>query len=118
MCRSLDKGKMAIISNELLSIDLSNLNRKNVNIALDDFQQTIENCLDTIAPLKLIKIPTHKVWHEPWISKGISNSMDKCIKLYKQCIKKMQHKIKKKYKLYRNCLTIIKRKVKVNYYTK
>ena len=70
-----------------MSIDWTNLNSKDVSIAFDEFQKTLENCLDTIAPLRLIEIPTHKVWCKPWITKGISKSMDKCIRLYKQCIK-------------------------------
>ena len=86
-CRSLTKNKLKILNKELLSIDWMQLNNSNMNIALEEFQYRIENCLDTIAPLKLKKIPLHKIWREQWITKGISNSMRKCIHLYKQSIK-------------------------------
>ena len=99
-------------------MDWSQLNNSNVNIALEEFQYKIENCLDTIAPLKLKKIPLHKIWHEQWITKGISNSMHKCIHLYKQSIKiDSSPDTVNKYKLYRNCLIKIKRKARIDYYT-
>ena len=87
MCRSLDKEKMLNINKELSTVDWSQLNDTNVNIALGEFQQTIEDCLDTLEPLKLKKKPSHKIWHEQWIIKGISKSMDKVVNLYKQSIK-------------------------------
>ena len=86
-CRSLNKNKLESINKKLLGIDWTNLNNSNVNIALDEFQSKLEECLDSIAPLKIKKIPLHKIWHEQWITKGISNSMRKCTQLYKQSIK-------------------------------
>ena len=75
--------------------------------------------MNAIAPLKTIKIPMHKAWHEPWITKGISNSMKHCIRLYKDSLKKnATDKNVNRYKNYRNCLTQIKRKAKTNYYIK
>ena len=73
--------------------------------------------MNAIAPLKTIKIPMHKAWHEPWITKGISNSMKHCTRLYKKSLKKdATHENESRYKNYRNCLTKIKRKAKSNYY--
>ena len=117
-CRSLNKNKLESINRELLSTDWTNLNNSNVNTALDEFQSKIEECLDSIAPLKIKKIPLHKIWCEQWITKGISNSMRKCTQLYKQSIKiNSSSNTLHKYKLYRNCLTRIKRKAKIDYYT-
>ena len=117
-CRSLNKNKLESINRELRSTDWTNLNNSNVNTALDEFQSKIEDCLDSIAPLKLKKIPIHKIWREQWITKGISNSMRKCTNLYKQSIKiNASPNTVHKYKLYRNCLTRIKRKARIDYYT-
>ena len=117
-CRSLNKNKLEIINKELLSMDWSQLNNSNVNTALEEFQYKIENCLDTIAPLKLKRIPLHKIWREQWITKGISNSMRKCLHLYKQSIKiDSSPDTVNKYKLYRNCLIKIKRQARIDYYT-
>ena len=117
-CRSLNKNKLESINRELLSTDWTNLNNSNVNTALDEFQSKIEECLDSIAPLKIKRIPLHKIWREQWITKGISNSMRKCTQLYKQSIKiNSSSNTLHKYKLYRNCLTRIKRKAKIDYYT-
>ena len=52
-CRSLDNAKIVNINKELLTVDWSQLNDTDVNIALDEFQKQIEDCLDTHAPLKL-----------------------------------------------------------------
>ena len=67
----------------LLTTNWSSLNQTNVNLAFHEFQNKIESCLDTVAPLKHTAIPNHKVWREPWITKGLSNLMDKCTALYK-----------------------------------
>ena len=44
--------------------------------------------MDKIAPYKYITIPNHKIWKEPWITKGLSNSMNKCTQLYKKTLTK------------------------------
>ena len=62
MCRSLDKDKIININKELLNVDWTQLNNTDVNIALEEFQNKIEDCLDTMAPLKSKKIPIHKIW--------------------------------------------------------
>ena len=68
---------------------------------------------------KTNKIPGHRVWHEPWITKGLSRSMEKCMKLYKLSIRSdTTPEIESKYKSYRNCLVRIKRKAKTDYYNK
>ena len=70
---------MTAVNNLLLTTDWSNLNKTNVNIAFKEFQNMLDQCLDTITPIKQINIPRHKIWHEPWITKGLSRSMDKCM---------------------------------------
>ena len=82
-CRTLNEEKMNEINKLLLQTDWSTLNIQDVNKAFTELQDRIEECMNTIAPLKTIKIPMHKAWHEPWITKGISNSMKHCIRLYK-----------------------------------
>ena len=87
-CRSINnKSKNAELNNMLLLTDWTTLHQTDVNIAFQEFQNRIESCLDTVAPLKQVIIPEHKIWREPWITKCLSNSMDKCIYLYKKTIK-------------------------------
>ena len=70
-----------------------------------------------MAPIKHVTISNHKIWREPWITKSLSKSMDKCAQLYKQTIKHSSNqKCIDKYKSYQNCLTKIKCKAKINYY--
>ena len=117
-CRSLnEKTKITELNNLLSVVDWSTLHSNNVDVAFNQFQSKIEESLDKIAPYKHITIPNHKMWKEPWITKGLSNSMNKCIQLYKKTlIKNAPQHTYNKYKIYRNCLTKIKRNAKVSYY--
>ena len=72
-------------------IDWTTLQQSNVNLAFIQLQTKIEECMDKIAPVKHVTIPVHKIWKEPWITKGLSNSMNKCTQLYKNTFKKMHH---------------------------
>ena len=77
----------------------------------------LNSILDRVTPLKHVKIPGHKIWHDPWITKGISKSMNKCLKLYKNSIKNgATIQSITLYKNYRNTLTKIKCKAKKDYY--
>ena len=109
---------MKEINNLLLSTDWSTLSTKDVNKSFAAFQDRIEDCMNAISPLKTITILKHKIWHEPWITKGISNSMNYCMHLYKKCLKvDASSESEIRYKNYRNCLTKIKRKARMDYYT-
>ena len=73
--------------------------------------------MDKIAPIKNVTIPSHKIWKEPWITKGLSKSMNTCTQLYRDSLKNNAPlEMQNKYKSYRNCLTKLKRSAKVNYY--
>ena len=101
----------------LSQLDWTTLDKENVNTAFQKFHEELNNTLDKIAPLKVVKIPGHKIWHDPWITKGISKSMNKCLKLYKNSIKNgATTQSITQYKNYRNTLTKIKRKAKTDYY--
>ena len=68
----------------LLTTNWSTLSQTDVNLAFHEFQNKIKIYLDTVTPLKHTIIPTHKIWREPWITKRLSNSMNKCNYLYKK----------------------------------
>ena len=102
----------------LQTTDWTTLNQTDVNIAFHELQNKIESCLNTVAPLRHCVIPDHKIWKEPWIMKGLSNSMNKCNYLYKKFLKLGSTKSEEeKYKKYGNCLTEIKCIARVKYYT-
>ena len=117
--RSLNKKtNMKKLNHMLQAIDWTTLNQTDVNLAFHELETNIENCLNAVAPLKHCMISEHKIWREPWIMKGLSNSMNKCSHLYKKFLKLGSTKIdEEKYKKYRNCLTKIKRVARVKYYT-
>ena len=118
-CRSLSKNRLHKINNLLLTTNWTNLHKDDINKAFNDFQKWMGSCIDTIAPIKRITIPNHKIWKEPWLSKGLTKSMDKCLHLYKKSITTdAKDEDVKKYKSYRNCLTKIKWKACTEYYIK
>ena len=71
----------------LLTTDWTTLNQTDVNLAFNEFHNKIESYLNIVAPLKHSIIPEHKIWKEPWITKGLSNSINKCNYLYKRFLK-------------------------------
>ena len=109
---------MKKLNQMLLTTDWTTLNQMDVNLAFNKFHNKIESYLNIVGPLKHSIIPEHKIWKEPWITKGLSNSLNKCNYLYKRFLKFGSSKIdEEKYKKYRNCLTKIKRIARVKYYT-
>lgn len=101
----------------LLTTDWTSLNKSDVNIAFSELQHRIEHCINIVASLIQVIIPNHKIWREPWITKGLSKSMDKCALLYKNTLKhNTTQECIDKYKSYQNCLKKIKGKAKVNYF--
>ena len=75
---------MKEINNLLLSTDWSTLNTTDINKSFTELQNRIDYCMNAITPLKTVTIPSHKAWREPWITKGLSKSMNKCTLLYKK----------------------------------
>ena len=117
-CRSLNENNMKEINNLLLSTDWATLNTKDVNISFTELQNRIDYYMNAITPLKTVIIPSHKAWCEPWITKGLSKSMNKCTLLYKKSLRSdATSSAEAKYKNYRNCLTKIKCKARMDYYT-
>ena len=115
--RNLTDEKIRDINHLIIQVEWTNLDEENVNIAFQQFHDKLNNILDKIAPLKVIKILGHKIWHDPWITKGISKSMNKCLKLYRNSIQiGATTESIVKYKNYRNTLTKIKHKAKTDYY--
>ena len=65
-----NKSKIAELNKMILLADWTTLHQSDVNIAFKEFQDKIESCLDTVAPLKHVVIPKYKIWREPWITKA------------------------------------------------
>ena len=70
--RPLTKEKISDIKTQLYNTDWSVLNQNDVNIAFKEFHNILEKNLDLVTPIKTNRIPSHKIWHEPWITAGIS----------------------------------------------
>ena len=51
-------------------IDWTTLHQSNVNLAFNQLQTKIEECMDKIAPVKHVMIPSHKIWKGSLDNKG------------------------------------------------
>ena len=87
---------MLIINKELSTVDWSQLNDTDVNITFDEFQQIIENCLDTLAPLKFKKKTAIKFGMNHGSPKPYQNLWTKMSIYTNSASESMQHQIKKK----------------------
>ena len=78
---TLSNDNIQKINQLLMTTDWSQLHGTDLNKAFQEFQNKLDYCLNKIAPIKRKIIPSHKIWGEPWITKGLARSMDKCSKI-------------------------------------
>ena len=89
----------------------------NLNGAYQFFQQTVQNALDKIAPLKTLTISGKRKIKEEWMTPGILKSLKRQKLLYSNTLKQRScNQAHHKYKEYRNKLKQIIRKRKETYY--
>ena len=101
--RNLDDSK---ISEIILSLQDNNwtdsLNELDANSEFDHFYSVLTKTIDKIAPEIEIKISRNKTVRDPWVTKGILNSIRRQKKLYLEQLRDTT--ITNKYKSYRNQL--------------
>ena len=116
--RNMKGENLARLKKSLSSIDWSNVLRSSdVNSQFKMFHDTLLNTVDNCCPSKSIEISSKKFFKEPWITKGILNSLNKQKLLYKDLLRKRSEEAEMRYKAYRSTLQRITRNIKRNYYT-
>ena len=116
--RVLDQPKIDEIHKQLYSKDWKQmLTSHTVNDSYNIFHDTLQQIIDTVAPLKTVKISGKKLLKSEWMTNGLNKCLTKQTRLYKQSIKNnMDENTIAKYKTYRNMLKQIMRKRKEDYY--
>ena len=116
--RVLDQPKIDEIHKQLYSKDWKQmLTSHTVNDSYNIFHDTLQQIIDTVAPLKTVKISGKKLLKSEWMTNGLNKCLTKQTRLYKQSIKnKKDENTMAKYKIYRNMLKQIMRKRKEDYY--
>ena len=113
--RNLDDNKITEIISKLQQINWTEvLNDLGANQGFDHFHSTLINTIDDVAPETEIRVSRKKTRKDPWVSKGILNSIRKQKRLY---LAQLQDStITNVYKSYRNCLKRTLRKAKTTYF--
>ena len=89
------------------------INCDDVDIATNNFLDTLIECYKTCFPLKKLILKSN---HKPWVTKCILNSIKRKNKLYKAYIKNPCTSTKSRFVLYRNKLTHLLRISERKYY--
>ena len=115
--RPFNENNLARISLELQQVDWSLMTNMNVNEAYCHFIEKINQIVDEIAPIKQVKIPSHRIIRDPWMSSGLLKSSCTCNTLYrKSFVKSRGHQLTQTYTKYRNSYNQLKRTAKRIYY--
>ena len=91
------------------------LNANDHDTAYNSLIHELNDCICKTIPEKTVTCRNQE--KNPWLTKGILNSIKHKNKLYKRLIKTQSDNNKNKYDIFRNKLTHIIRKSKCNYYT-
>ena len=84
------------------------------NTGFDHFHKLLTKTIDRIAPEKECRVNRNKTAKDPWVTKGILNSIHRQKRLYLDQLRNST--ITNKYKSYRNCLQKTLRKAKIAYF--
>ena len=100
----------------LASVDWTCLNDKNVNEAFEYFHSTLVGTMDVHCPKKEYSISQDKIIRDPWITKGLINSIKKQKKLYLKQLHSTDPDSVSRYITYRNVLKKLLRQSKLRYF--
>ena len=107
------------VQDGLRNVDWSILeDDRDVNTQTDFFLKKLTTLLDAHCPEKEFEVSYKTLRREPWMTKGLMNSMKRSKELYKQSLQKntTNEDIRDQYKNYRNIFSKLKRFAKINYY--
>ena len=114
--RKIDSGAIALLNADLASVDWTCLNDMNVNEAFEYFHSTLVGTMDVHCPKKEYSISQDKIIWDPWITKGLINSIKKQKKLYLKQLHSTDPDSVSRYITYRNVLKKLLRQSKLIYF--
>ena len=114
--RRIDSASIELIRTELDSVDWTCIDDMDVNEAFKYFHTILLNSMDEHCPKREYSISYDKIIRDPWITKGLSNSIRKQKKLYLKQLHSSDPNCTNKYKSYRNVLKKLLRCSKLDYF--
>ena len=116
--RKIDSKSVGLIRDDLDNIDWNCLDIMNVNEAFDCFHSTLTSIIDKHCPKREFSISYGKITRDPWITKGLSNSIRRQKKLYHLQLHTSDPNDIRRYISYRNTLKKLLRRSKLSYFNK
>ena len=116
--RTLNDLTIDQLNDTLSNVDWSYLEKLDANEGFNKFHETLTSALDRTCPKREFLIRHDKVIRDPWITKGLSNSLRRQKQLYKNQLRLKNTDLVDKYKKYRNTLQKILRVSKIQYFTR
>ena len=114
--RRIDSASIELIKTELDSVDWTCIDNMDVNKAFKYFHTILLNSMDKHCPKREYSISYDKIIRDPWITKGLSNSICKQKKLYLKQLHSSDPDCTNKYISYRNVLKKLLRRSKLDYF--
>ena len=116
--RCLNDAKLKEVNHRLMRKDwIGLLDGTSCDEKFDQFNNTLNEVLDEIAPMKKVRISAKRRHIEPWMTKGLERAGKTKLKLYRKRLASTSTGADcKEYTEYRNTFNNLKRNLKVQYY--
>ena len=114
--RRIDSASIELIKTEIDGVDWTCIDNMDVNEAFKYFHTILLNSMDEHCPKREYSISYDKIIRDPWITKGLSNSIRKQKKLYLKQLHSSDPDCTNKYISYRNVLKKLLRCSKLDYF--
>ena len=114
--RRVDSASIELIKTDLDSVDWACLDRMDVNEAFEYFHPILLKSIDAHCPKREYSISQDKIIRDPWITKGLINSICKQKRLYLKQLHSSDPEYTNKYISYRNVLKKLLRHSKLKYF--
>ena len=114
--RKIDSISIELIKKELDSVEWTCVYSMNVNEAFEHFHSTLVGTIDTHCPKREYSVSYGKIVRDPWITKGLINSIRRQKKLYRMQLHSSDPTATTKYISYRNVLKKLLRHSKFSYF--
>ena len=116
--QKIDSKSIGLIKHDLNNIDWNCIDNMNVNESFDCFHSLLTSTIDKHCPKQEFRISYGKITRDPWITKGLSNSIRRQKKLYRIQLHTSNPNDISRYISYRNTLKKLLRRSKLSYFNK
>ena len=116
--RTLNDSTINQLNDTLSNTDWNYLEKLDANEGFNKFHETLTLALDRTYPKREYLIRHDKIVRDPWVMKGLSNSLRRQKQMYRNQLGSNNTELIDKYKKYRNTLQKILCSSKLQYFTR